>query len=809
MDKHTILFLAAHQTGTAQLDREARSIQAELAGSGHRDHFQFVTRWAAEPLDLLRLLRRLAPAVVHISGHGSHDVDQPGRTDPEARPGVHFVTLDGRAQWVSAEAIAETLGVAGTSVKLVVLNAHYSKVQAEALLCHVPCVIWMAGSLDDRAARSFAKGFYGGLGDGVSVADAYKHGRAAIGLEGSPDANRLRIEVREGIDAGKLVLTANQIETGTQPAVDPPTVAPPHATRPRTDRRRRRIEMGIRTAFADGQGAYVLAMLAFGVAANFLYRTLRPERQYHEVLASLLSQEQEPYRAETHPVLAAGLLPTAAWNLCQDDKLLEATDHVVEQFSAAIRRSLNGEFLGGSLKPCTDREKLPKCPAPTTPLGSAWTDDSTQSTLIIPSTVAELVHTNHTAETISLASQDIENYRVWIDHSFISGTLNSIYFIDLSGGLRFIPPWASNHLPAHRTFAGASYVYSTLSDASPACPTRKGSPTLTSAYLDLVGMGVVRTQCYRIIPIDRVVGVLCFDFSPSQEIVYHMLDEATKLFKLQLVRFYDHGGIEPCRSIPNCPDSLSGLSSSELADLEYEWKKRSDHDVAAGTSAVRMFDDDHYFGATVQRMGSRDGAGWSAVVFGKVQRSPTRDIASAVMMMLFATIASGSIILGVRKKAKRLDVTLIRGLQVGVVELDIRDTIVGANDRAQEIFDTELPAFDMPKLRDARPFGSLIHDTIVLLDDAGLLPPGSVTFSRYESLKLERAIGHSSSYYAIARKSKQVIRISGSTFASPNMKLHTFGTVETFIDEAHKKRVLAAFEAAQGTAQNLTDREGA
>src|SRR5215470_11626881 len=56
MSKHTILFLAANPRGSdpLALDREAREIHVELERSGYRDQFEFVTRWAVEPLDLLR-----------------------------------------------------------------------------------------------------------------------------------------------------------------------------------------------------------------------------------------------------------------------------------------------------------------------------------------------------------------------------------------------------------------------------------------------------------------------------------------------------------------------------------------------------------------------------------------------------------------------------------------------------------------------------------------------------------------------------------------------------------------------------------
>jgi hypothetical protein len=228
MKKHTILFLAANPSGTSRLalDREARAIQVELERSGHRDCFEFETRWAVEPMDLLRELRKLKPTVVHFSGHGGRVAEgehQPGRTphrdvdigdegDPhgdEPRYGLFFQGPDGRARVVSTEAIEQTFGAAGSSVRLVVLSACYSEAQAEALLAHVDCVVGMSGAIRDEAARSFAIGFYGGIGEREPVAAAYKQGRAAISLEGLPDGERPQLKVRAGIDAGKLVLGAD------------------------------------------------------------------------------------------------------------------------------------------------------------------------------------------------------------------------------------------------------------------------------------------------------------------------------------------------------------------------------------------------------------------------------------------------------------------------------------------------------------------------------------------------------------------------------------------------------------------------
>lgn len=234
MQKHTILFLAANpsRTDPRALDREARAIQVELERSGFRDSFELVTRWAVEPLDLLRELRKLKPTVVHFSGHGRQHGDAAHDTDPQQH-GLFFQGSDGSPRLVSTDAIKEAFGAAGGSVKLVVLSACYSEPQAEALLAHVDCVIGMSDSLSDEAARSFAIGFYGGLGERESVAAAFKQGRAAIGLEGLRESDRPQIKIRAGVDVARVILAAalrraSEIVAGPGGGPQPsPTMATP------------------------------------------------------------------------------------------------------------------------------------------------------------------------------------------------------------------------------------------------------------------------------------------------------------------------------------------------------------------------------------------------------------------------------------------------------------------------------------------------------------------------------------------------------------------------------------------------------
>jgi hypothetical protein len=64
----------------------------------------------------------------------------------------------------------------------------------------------MSGAIHDDAARSFAIGFYGALGEQESVAAAYQHGRAAVCLDGLPDADQPQLLVREGFEVTQLIL---------------------------------------------------------------------------------------------------------------------------------------------------------------------------------------------------------------------------------------------------------------------------------------------------------------------------------------------------------------------------------------------------------------------------------------------------------------------------------------------------------------------------------------------------------------------------------------------------------------------------
>ncbi|KAI9129287.1 TIR domain-containing protein [Acaryochloris sp. CCMEE 5410] len=177
MTTQTILFLAANPKDTQplRLDQELRDIDEGLQRAQHRDEFQLEQRLAVRPRDIQRAMLDLNPQIVHFSGHGEGD------------EGLVFEDVSGNTQLVSGEAIADLFSLFADQLRCVVLNGCYTEVQAKAISEHIPYVIGMKRAIQDKAAISFAVGFYDALGSGRDVEFAFKLGCAAIRMEGIED----------------------------------------------------------------------------------------------------------------------------------------------------------------------------------------------------------------------------------------------------------------------------------------------------------------------------------------------------------------------------------------------------------------------------------------------------------------------------------------------------------------------------------------------------------------------------------------------------------------------------------------------
>lgn len=154
-----VVLLAANPAGTQIIDwdREFRSILQILQPKGVVCYV-----WpATEPDDIPNTVGFHKPEILHFSGHG----DEAGLT-------LH--APDGNASPVSTAMIKDWLREVGQDVKILILNACYTKEQADVLAEVVPCVIGMEGKLRDDKAKRFSGLFYQTLLNGYSVENSYQ-----------------------------------------------------------------------------------------------------------------------------------------------------------------------------------------------------------------------------------------------------------------------------------------------------------------------------------------------------------------------------------------------------------------------------------------------------------------------------------------------------------------------------------------------------------------------------------------------------------------------------------------------------------
>lgn len=210
MLKTRILFLAANplNTDNLQLTQEAREIQEAIQKAPYREQLKFHTRWAVRLGDLLDALNDLKPAIVHFCGHGS--------------PQGEILLEDdvGRPRPLGGTALTEVLHTLEGCVRLVVLNACYTRGPAERITEAVGFAAGSPRAIPDEDAIGFARAFYGALASGQSVRGAFRQGRVAVAGELRAAASGLRRHmIADPAPAAEDLLVLAEREPGTAGAL--------------------------------------------------------------------------------------------------------------------------------------------------------------------------------------------------------------------------------------------------------------------------------------------------------------------------------------------------------------------------------------------------------------------------------------------------------------------------------------------------------------------------------------------------------------------------------------------------------------
>ena len=202
-----VLLFAANPNGVTPLalDEECREIDQKIRAAEYRDELQLITKWAVRPDDLLQYLNQYRPHIVHFSGHGS-DTEE-------------IILLDAKRQPkpVSKAALKQLFSALKDNIRVVVLNACFSRPQAEAIAEVIDCAIGMRKAISDEAAIAFAATFYRALGFGRSIKEAFDQGRLALMLDGSPEEETPELLVRAGLI--RLKFSLSRVNVASSPVL--------------------------------------------------------------------------------------------------------------------------------------------------------------------------------------------------------------------------------------------------------------------------------------------------------------------------------------------------------------------------------------------------------------------------------------------------------------------------------------------------------------------------------------------------------------------------------------------------------------
>jgi hypothetical protein len=201
--KIKIMFFSSNPDNVNQLhlDEEIRSIKEKIRGSEHRDRLDLISAWAVRPDDLLQELNEHKPTIVHFAGHGNEY-------------GELILMNDMRqAITVSPSTLKALFSTLKDNIRLVVLNACYSRKQAIAIARVIDCVVGMNMAISDEAAINFAASFYRAIGFGRSVKEAFEQGKVSIMFDSNTEKNTPKLLSRVGVDPANIFPLVNEITT--------------------------------------------------------------------------------------------------------------------------------------------------------------------------------------------------------------------------------------------------------------------------------------------------------------------------------------------------------------------------------------------------------------------------------------------------------------------------------------------------------------------------------------------------------------------------------------------------------------------
>jgi hypothetical protein len=164
-----ILFISANPKSQAVLrfGKEIREIKEALTDQLRENKYDFINEQAVQPDEILRLLRRHQPTILHLSLHN------------DKKEGLVFEDVYGNEYPISTDIFSsfiELINAKEPVIECIILNSCNSVQHAASVSRFVRCAIGMKDFMPDDASVAYAKGFYEYINEGEGYDEAHQSG---------------------------------------------------------------------------------------------------------------------------------------------------------------------------------------------------------------------------------------------------------------------------------------------------------------------------------------------------------------------------------------------------------------------------------------------------------------------------------------------------------------------------------------------------------------------------------------------------------------------------------------------------------
>jgi len=136
------------------------------------------------------------PHIIHFSGHGHKSGE------------LVFTSPSQKQEPISPDILKAIFNTAKENIKLIFLNACYSKIQAEAIGEEIDFVIGMNAPIFDDTATLLSSSFYNFLSSGITITQAFNQAKIMVEVRHPNEESIPELLIKKGVEDLKLIKKA-------------------------------------------------------------------------------------------------------------------------------------------------------------------------------------------------------------------------------------------------------------------------------------------------------------------------------------------------------------------------------------------------------------------------------------------------------------------------------------------------------------------------------------------------------------------------------------------------------------------------